>query len=277
MIEEQKGTAEAESILEELGFDSLPIVPSEVVESINSDDFRVVMESKPFDSDQILGKAEGDNEAALIYLNSNIPDTGRFNFTAAHEIGHVCMHIMPQKKMFFECGTKELTNPFDDPIEKEANGFASGLLLPEYLISKLTDGEIHWKNIEKISNSCKSSLEATYRRMSVLDKSPSALIIHKNGVFQRFVPSNNFGFYIERSPLSSEQEDLCVDIKDDKYPADFDTVDAADWINPSNKGTTLESIYSNSIILSEGFTYTILTYDDDCLSENTVQSTEPSF
>lgn len=277
MIKEQKGTAEAEKTLKELGFDSLPIVPSKVVESISSDNFKVVMKSKPFDSDQILGKAEGDGKAALIYINSNILDTGRFNFTAAHEIGHVCMHIMPQKKMSFECGTKELTDPFDDPIEKEANGFASGLLLPKYLISKLTDGEVHWKNIKKISNSCKSSLEATYRRMSVLDKAPSALIIHKNGVFQKFVLSNNFGFYIELSPLSHEQKDLCVDIKDDNYPADFDTVDASYWINPSNKGTTLESIYSNSIILSKGFTYTILTYDDDCLSNNDDQISDPTF
>jgi len=162
--------------------------------------------------------------------------------------------------MSFECGAKELYNPFDDPIEKEANGFASGLLLPKYLISKLTNGEIHWENIEKISNTCKSSLEATYRRMNVLDNSPSALVIHKNGEFCRFVPSNNFDFYIERSPLSSEQKDLCVDVKDDNYPANFETVDAS--------GCTLESIYSSSIILNEGFVYTILTYNDDCISDS---------
>lgn len=267
MIEEQKGTAEAEGLLEDLGFDSLPIVPSEVVESISSDDFKVVMEEKDFKSDKILGKAEGNDRAALIYLNSNIADTGRFNFTAAHEIGHVCMHIMPQKKMSFECGSKELNNPFDDPIEKEANGFASGLLLPKYLISKLTDGEVHWANILETSNSCKSSLEATYRRMGILDKSPSALIIHNNGTFWRFVASSNFDFYIDNAPLSSEQRDLCVDVKNESYPSDFETVDASDWINPSSKNCTLESIYSSSITLSEGFTYTILTYDDECISE----------
>ena len=267
MIEEQKGSAEAESLLEDLGFDSLPIVPSDVVESISSDDFKVVMETKGFESDKILGKAEGNNRAALIYINANIADTRRFNFTAAHEIGHVCMHIMPQRKMSFECGSKELNNPFDDPIEKEANGFASGLLLPEYLISKLTDGEVHWANIDEISNSCKSSLEATYRRMSVLDKSPSALIIHQNGKFRRFVASRNFDFYIENSPLSPEQKDLCLDIKNECYPNDFKTVDASDWVNPSSKGCTLELIYSSSIILSDGFTYTILTYDEDCFSD----------
>ncbi len=267
MIEEQKGASVAESLLEDLGFNTLPIEPSEVVKSISTVDFKVEMEYQSFESDRILGKAMGNDQAALIYLNSNIRDTGRSNFTAAHEIGHVCMHIMERKKMSFECGTKELRDPFNDPIEKEANGFASGLLLPKHLISKITDGEIHWENIKTISNSCNSSLEATYRRMSFLSRDPSALVIHKNGNFCRFVPSDNFDFFIERSPLSTEQRELCIDIKDEEYPADFETVEASDWINPTYKSCTLESIYSNAIILKDGYTYTILTYDDDCISE----------
>ena len=39
MIEEQRGAADAEQLLEDLGFDKLPIVPSEVTESINCEDF----------------------------------------------------------------------------------------------------------------------------------------------------------------------------------------------------------------------------------------------
>jgi len=90
------------------------------------------------------------------------------------------------------------------------------------------------------------------------------MVIHENGRFRRFIQSNNFDFYIENSPLSSVQKDLCVDVKNDNYPADFSTVDASDWVNPTSKSCTLESIYSSSIILNEGFVYTILTYDDDC-------------
>jgi len=277
MLEEQKGTAEAECLLEDLGVDTLPIVPSVVVESISTDDFKVAIESKYFDSDQILGKAMGDDKAALIYLNKNISDIGRFNFTAAHEIGHVCMHIMPQRKMLFECGSKELSNPFDNPIEKEANGFASGLLLPKRLISKLTDNEIHWGNIFTISHTCQASLEATYRRLNILSKDPTALVIHKNGNYRRFIASKNFDFYINNSPLSREQQMLCVDVKNDDYPTDFEEVDALDWVNPTYRDTTLKIIYSSSIMLKEGFTYTLLTYDDDCLADNEDQLTEATF
>lgn len=268
MIEEQKGIAEAEQILEELEFDSLPIIPSEVVDAISSEHFNVVLEVHEFSSEKILGKAQGNDSAALIYINKNIPDHRRFNFTAAHEIGHVCMHIMPQKKMLFECGNKELSNPFDDPIEKQANGFASGLLMPKKLICTITNGEINWENIYAISSKCESSLEATFRRMLLLNNEPFALIIHQNGTFRRFVPSQNFDFFINNSPLSTDQRELLVNVTEFPYPADFDEVDAIDWVNPYSKGVTIERLYVSSILLDKGFSYSLVTYDDDCLSED---------
>ncbi len=266
MIEEQKGIAEAENILEDLGFDLLPIKPFEVVDAISSGDFKVVMEKHNFSSEKILGKAQGNENAALIYLNENIPDPGRLNFTAGHEIGHVCMHIMPRKKMLFECGSKELYNPFDDPIERQANGFASGLLMPERLISDLTDGDINWENIGRISLECGSSREAAFRRSLLLTNEPFALIIHENGNFRRFVASDNFDFYIQKSPLSHDQKALLVDIDMNPYPSDFDELDASDWVNPNFRDSTLESLYVSSILLDRGFSYSLLTYDEDCFS-----------
>lgn len=267
MIAEQKGSAEAEQLLEDLGFDTLPISPSAVADSINCEDFRLVLEKINFDSDQILGKAQGNDKGALIYVNANIPDERRSNFTVAHEIGHVCMHIMPQKKLTFECGSKELYNPFNDPIEKEANGFASGLLMPKRLISYHSDNDVNWENISRISELCAASLEAVYRRMSFLVNSPSALIIHRNGKFKRFVATTNFDFFIDRSPLAAHQRELAIDVKEDPYPCDFETVDPSDWVNPKSKSISLESIYASTVLLKDGFTYTILTYDDDCIAE----------
>lgn len=267
MIEEQKGIAEAEDTLEGLGFDQLPIKPFDVVGAISSYDFKVVMETQNFQSEKILGKAQGNESAALIYLNENIADSGRFNFTAAHEIGHVCMHIMPQKKMQFACGAKDLSNPFNDPIERQANGFASGLLMPKYLVSKLVNRDTNWSNIKRVSEACSSSLEATFRRMVLLTRDPLALVIHQHGKFKRFVASESFCFFIERSSLSSAQRGLLVDAKNDEYPSDFDEVDASDWINPVNRGDKLSSIYVSSIILDNGFTYSLLAYDDDCYED----------
>lgn len=269
MIEEQKGMAEAEELIESFGFESLPIKPIDVANAVHCDDFKLVMEYQKFSSDAILGKAEGNSNGALIYINENIVDTGRLHFTASHEIGHVCMHIMPQVKMSFECGKKEFYNPFNDPIERQANGFASGLLMPKSLIKKYSDSDINWNNIAIISEKSGASLEATYRRFSILEKEPSALLIHRNGNFKRFVASQSFDFFIDRAPLSTHQGSNLVDVNQEAYPSDFDTVDASDWINPHSNGITLELIYSSTILLKDGYTYTILTYDDDCIAEET--------
>lgn len=267
MIHIQKGIAEAESLLEDLGYNTLPVRPFEIAQAIHSDDFRLKMELHAFHSDGILGRAEGNSRGALVYVNSNIPDKGRLNFTAAHELGHVCMHIMPMLKSSFECGNKELSNQFSNPIEQEANGFASGLLIPEPLTSKLTDGSINWSNINTVSRACEASLEATYRKMAYSDKSPSALIIHQSGRFVRFVSMNDFAYFIEKSPLTNEQKESLTDIRTDNYPSELDEVDAMDWVNPQSKYGRLSTIYSSSILLNDGFSYTLLTYDEDCIEE----------
>lgn len=265
MIEERKGAVEAENILEDLGIDELPVVPEQVADHIDDPSFRVVMERKSFDSEKILGKAIGNASGALVYVNSNISDQRRVNFTSAHELGHVCMHIMRELGNEFECGKKEFYNPHTDPKEKEANGFSAGLLMPKSLITCLTDNDLNWANVQTISDRCGTSLEATYRRFSVLDGSPSALLIHKNGKFIRFVKSANFDLFLEKMPLSYEQKSLCVDITSEPYPSDFEEVSSSDWVSSSYREYTIENIYSSSLLLNDGYTYSLLTYDEDCL------------
>ena len=267
MIGEQRGAADAESLLEDFGVTKLPIKPEEIAKEISHDSFNLVLESHSFDSDNILGKAVGNERGALVYVNSNIPHGGRYNFTVAHELGHVCMHIMTGMRESFECGSSELSNQYEDPREQEANGFASGLLMPKSLISPLTDGDINWANIRFIEKACETSLEAVFRRMTRIYKEPSALIMHKNGKFWRYVLSDNFAAFINKSPLSKDQKTLCVNGLTEDFPEDFDTVDAMDWVNPRIKNETLESIYSSSISLKNNITYTLLRYDDECFPE----------
>ncbi|MGB0206122.1 MAG: ImmA/IrrE family metallo-endopeptidase [Neptuniibacter sp.] len=166
MNEERQGAEEAEGLLESLvGFDSLPIKPEEVAEELNDKNFELIYEKQPFNSEKLLGKAIGNTRKAIIYINQNIEDRGRSNFTAAHEIGHVCLHIMPGDYEEFSCGTQQLYNPYNDPVEKQANGFASGLLMPRVLLKEISDGDINWQNIDRIKKTCLASYEATFRRM----------------------------------------------------------------------------------------------------------------
>ena len=140
--------------------------------------------------------------------------------------------------------------------------------MPRQLLTKSTGTDINWKNIDDVSKLCQASLEASYRRLSFLNRDPSALIVHRNGKFCRFVASSNFGFYIQPAQLSEDQKLLAIDVNDDPYPADFDSSDASDWVNVRSKGDILETIYSSTIILKDGYSYTLLTYDDECFADN---------
>ncbi|ACJ31126.1 Conserved hypothetical protein [Shewanella piezotolerans WP3] len=268
MIKEKHGAAEAEYLLEELEINTLPIIPKEVVKAIDSEHYRVVLEPQSFKSESILGKAEGNNDGALIYVNANIKDEGRYNFTVAHELGHVVLHIMNRKKLSFECGKDAFKSYYNDPSEREANGFASGLLMPKQLISPLTDGDINWRNISTIKRECKTSLEASFRRLCSLSHEPAALVIHKKDRFHRFASSEQFDFYIEQIPLTIDKKDLCSNGLADELFAEFEEMDASDWVNPCKKGLTIDRIYASSISLANDITYTLLKYDDDCLSDS---------
>ncbi|MEM7419082.1 MAG: ImmA/IrrE family metallo-endopeptidase [Pseudomonadota bacterium] len=266
-MEEQKGAAEAESLLEDLGFDQLPINVEQFIDAVSDESFPIDIEFHKFSSDQFLGKAVGNEKGAGIIVNESIPDPRRKNFTAAHEAGHVCMHIMQGRAEKFYCGDIELGNYFKNPLERQANGFASGLLMPKGLVKGLSDGDVNWHNIKHISDKCGTSLEAAFRRLSWLEKAPVALVIHQNKLFKRFVSTAHFDFYIQQSNLSLDQVASCVQISHETFPNDFDTVDPIYWVTPERKGIRLNELYASSILLNDGFIYTLLSYDDDCLEE----------
>lgn len=270
MNEEQEGIRVAEGLLDAFGMDTLPIIPEVVVQKISCASFKVELMEEDF-SKEVLGKAIGHKSAAIIAVRKSIIPRERYNFTVAHEIGHVCMHIATEKKNEFNCGENEFSSssPHNDPFERQANGFAAGLLMPRTLIRSITDGEMVWGNIATIGKKCGTSLEASFRRLSRLSRMPSAMIIHKNNgaSFSRFISSDNFEHYIKREPLSHDQKVLSVDVKVERFPNCHETVDASDWVDPVKRGVTLEKIYASTIALENGFLYTLLTYDNDCIED----------
>lgn len=264
MTKEQHGAAEAEGLLDALGFESLPIVPDEVVRRISDDTFRVELSYIPFNSEKILGNAQGNKSAAVIAVNSRINDSGRRNFTAAHEIGHVCLHIEPGRRDLFECEKDMFADSNKDPFEREANGFASGLLMPKNLISDVSSLEVNWHEIHELKNLCDASREVVIRRLFSLNKGAYAFVVHKNNHFQRVVKSNEFDFYVNRNSMSKEDIDNASDGNGSKFSSGFDLTDAADWVNPKSKYGEIREIYASSIKFDNGFVYTLLHYDDEC-------------
>ena len=262
MTEEQKGIETAEEIIESLGITKLPICPEEVAHKINGPSFRLELLYEPFDGEDFLGVAIGHAKAAIIKINDRITDIGRKNFTAAHELGHVCMHIAEESnKDTFRCGSNEL-RAYDDPYEKEANAFASALLMPQNLILDIIDGQLNWSNIDKVSKACGTSIEATFRRLNKIIDTPAALIVHHNGTQKRFTPFDDSNFYLNKRFLEQDYLNSCPDAPRVGYPNTFNIEKFTDWVSVSNGATHPQNIQVSTILMDDGYSYTLLTYSD---------------
>lgn len=87
----------------------------------------------PSVSDKFVGAlTKGNNDQVYIIINKNIDNIGRKHFTIAHELGHYFLqHQLHQNSIF--CNNKDILEQGhqSNPIEREANYFASCLLMPD--------------------------------------------------------------------------------------------------------------------------------------------------
>jgi len=112
-----------------------------------------------------------------IYLYKDQPKT-RLAFTFCHELGHIVLKHLENREMlvdqlhrknnthearFFWWLTNEIDDEAIDEMEKEANYFATSLLMPEDEIKKMRLNTN--KNIEKMSKHFKVSRESMSYRL----------------------------------------------------------------------------------------------------------------
>lgn len=73
----------------------------------------------------------GNNGTKYIMVNKNIDNEGRKNFTIAHELGHYFLnHNLHNNALFCTADAISENEYLKDPIEREANYFATCLLMP---------------------------------------------------------------------------------------------------------------------------------------------------
>jgi Zn-dependent peptidase ImmA (M78 family) len=241
--------AEAEQLVMDLGL-KLPIIPKEVCEEISGPGLEIEYVERVFDDPKICGLSLSHGERVTVVVNANITNNGRKNFTAAHEIGHVLLHIQKNIQSSFTCSDGDInSSPKNSQYESEANEFASSLLMPRCLIEKdIHRNELSWALIQKLSTTCGTSLEATARRVITLSKEPCALIIHKNGEMWLPIRSKTFRTFIPKTTFPAGLEEY-VDNESSSFPARMDTCDTVDWIRDSRnlpKTLSYQSIYNEN-------------------------------
>ena len=97
----------------------------------------------------------------LIRVKGGLPEAGRRRFAIAHELGHWELH--EGVSQLFACTSEDMVATYKaSPLEAEANYFASGLLMPEFLFSKATDGkEFSFETLSGLGSTFGTSLTAT--------------------------------------------------------------------------------------------------------------------
>ena len=236
-----KAKTEAETLLEELGFTNLPILIEDVCQKIGSID---IIE-KNMSSNEFNGISIGNESNVKILINNNIDNRHRKRFTKAHELGHAILHIFTGKQSKFQCSNNDITYNGNDnsKYEKEANVFASSLLMPSKLIEqKIHSNDLSWKVIQDIQNMCDVSLEAAARRVINVSKESCCLIIHKSKTMWTPIKSNSFDIYINTQPFPSN-----LDYSDESgnFPDTLEECDAMDWRIDSEMRLYYSSIHND--------------------------------
>lgn len=129
-----------------------------------------------------------------IAINSKIKNINRRKFIIAHELGHYFLH---GKEITFAClNINEVFNKYEyiDYTEKQANEFASEILLPEkLLVNDLPEDTISFNNIENIAKKYEVSL--TFAGIKSIENSKTeneVLLYYKNNALKWFVTNSIF-------------------------------------------------------------------------------------
>jgi len=272
-----KAASEAEQLLEDLGLTGLPIIPKDVCVAMSSDSYQITLEEQSMNTEGFHGVSMGNAEGAVILVNSNIPNRHRKRFTAAHEIGHVHLHIQTNIQSQFECTSDDISSGENNnkKLEKEANVFASSLLMPASTVSPIVRrNDLTWPLIQKIASKCDVSLEAAARRSIALSDEACCLIVHKNFDMWSPIKSRTFTAYIPKQlfpPRLETQPDLGQSVA---LVNNSEECDLSDWNFPDSAAGKL--LYSSIQNKDYNRTMTLLIHEEE-IEDNEVEFSDAHF
>lgn len=243
---------------QKLGPNTYPLDISKLIEGvIGSPDFtdRLLTKIGRFDSfEGCLARTIGTNTWTIL-LNSSSGNSRRRRFTFAHELGHFMCHRSIQNR--FEDTDKTL-NDFTNSLEKEANEFASWLLMPANIIRE-EFGTMPWctQYLSILAARFECSLQACAIRYVALSSRPIAFVVSRDGMTRwgckseaaPFLKSLRFG-----DDLPAESHARVFQVSGEENTA------VQDWTNAWNDyQLSRESQYFDST--GNGYQYTCIEFD----------------
>lgn len=193
----------AERLLQNLGIDD----PREIDLEAIAWYLGAFVKRRPLDGCEAL--IVGNQRKAVISVNSrSIPTRQRFSI--AHEIGHWHHH---RGRILF-CSGRDIDNPTSSlSPEKQADEFASDLILPNYLFFPFARKvkKLNLKTGRDLADQFEASLTATLSKLVLTDYFPIMIICHSQTSrkwFRRAPSIKNFWFPKEDLDAESPAFDL---------------------------------------------------------------------
>lgn len=158
----------------DFGFDSFPVNPLEIAEKCN-----ITVHKKPPEQSGISGALIFNNGAFDLIYSTEF-DIGFQNFSVAHELGHYFLPGHPDEIQ--NSGSHISRSGFrqNDPMELEADHFASGLLMPSQMVrSFLGKKQIGLDAILGLAEKANTSITAAAIRAAECSEYPMAIIMSK--------------------------------------------------------------------------------------------------
>lgn len=170
----------ARAVLHECGVSALPVIPEELCrkKGILYSDEKVLPGGH-------WGALLRQNGSFVILVSASCPTVGNRRFSGGHELGHY--HLEGHLAALLSSGAHYSGPPHKatEPLELEANVFASELLMPEPLVRPIVDSaDIGLDSVRGIAERCETSLTSAAIRYAELSPDPVAIIVSYQGTIE---------------------------------------------------------------------------------------------
>ena len=177
-----------------------------------------------------------------IAVRASIRETGRKNFTKAHEIAHFVLPGHEQTSV--ACTASEVANWTDvqtgKEFERDANEFAAELLMPSESVEMITRGSSpSLEVIEKMAREFGVSLSAAAWRYCDVVAEQCAVIWSTEGTIQWAKRSASFPFYLPKGWQVEEGSFAAACFQDERVPGHPRVVPLHLWTNSANLDSSI--------------------------------------
>lgn len=174
----------ARDLLQETGWTILPVDPLKIAAD-KRPPIPVIERALPNEIHGACGMIDGH---FVIAISTSCPTPQHRRFTAGHELGHY--HLDDHVEQMFAGGiawvpsTGSHFQSGSNQVEREADFFASELLMPESLVRPLVRGPPALRQVRSVASRCDVSFSAAAITVARLTGDPLAIIVSKDGVVE---------------------------------------------------------------------------------------------